>query len=1756
MRGRKICAMLLGMAVLCSGLPAGMLNVSAEGEAENAGEATENIVMKRTDVTVEDTFAEGLGSEWFDANDGIICENGRLNLSDNNNSAASVKRNVGNGDFAAEIHWSNFRANTDGNNSTMLFRVCDGTENNLVEIQRFSHGQLSLLVKANDKEIVNKTTKTDFNAADGWFKIGYDSATQQISAQYKTSDMEGYEAMTGDGTVVSDFAGKHVVELRAQAWKDSISVDISQLNSTFVKETTYKHQEIADFTAPLGDDWYGSTDGVTCEENGKLVLSNTGEGIAAVKKNIGDQDFSVETQWSEFTGTGTGGIRVSQDGSDQNYVQLMKNADGNIQFTIVQGGSVVVEKAVPYEGAEGWFRIDYNDKTHEVDGYYRADETDSYTVMSGSGTVAEGLAGRHTIELIADDCNVTFNKVDAAYNAKTILESERFRVDIDETTGGVYQLSDPGDRYGTNYVMNPDIRPAFDIDDSRWVGDLVFNVKKASESGYHAANTSLSDDSRNVKKEGDAVTVSYNKPSSHQYGIKDFALKETYQLNETGDQLNWTIDINNTSNEGLEIADLGIPLLMNSWWNTTQDGIYEQNVARHSYVAKDGSYIYWQRPNGDGSFLVMTPQDGTSLEYKDKANSGPFGEKDPSWEGLVEYYIHSAEISKRLPTDYLESTSLSLPAGETKTYGFTFQWAANYTELREILYNAGLVDAVSLPGMVIPKDMTATLAARSQEPISSVTGDTEGITIKEKAAKNGYNIYEITFSKMGPNNVTVHYGKDKESVLQYYATETLENLIQCNTDFLVNSQQAKTDKGYNGAYLQWNMKTGKLITWDDYPGGGWKTWMAGGSDDLGLAPAVYLSEKNITAPQQDQIKSLEYYLENFIWGYMQQHDTYKIYRWYDGKEGTPNDQGTWRSYNYVHIANTYYNMYQIAKRYPQMTNYLKADEYLLRCYNTLKAYFTYSMFDGTPGTDTVNGQGGLGAYKFGNMGEMNLPEIMRALEAEGHTEEQAWLSGRIQEKANNYLFATAYPFASEMSIDTTGFESCYTIAKMYGNSELIEKTTKASLACRGMQPLWYFYGSDNRHMGESWWNLGYETQLGAWQQQDYLYTYADVSGGEFDSMMRGTYGAYLAGWANINVGQISAGQENYGAAAWQYQSEKGTKSKYDYVPNLNGWWAWSGEASLGFWGGLKTASVNIVDDDIVGLYGYGCDLNYADGIYSVTPKDGVRTRLTMYNKDKFHMELSKARYKKAEIADNLQTICLTLENVTGEAYSPEITLNKLPAGEYEVTSGGNVLQSFISDGSQAVVTVELPKDGNQDILIRNKQAETPPTPPTEVNKAELQALYDANQGKQSADYTAESWKAFAEALKEAKAVLDQAESTQKEVNAAYAKLQKAIDALEPYAPTVKADKSRLQACYEEHVGKTPEGYTEKSWGIFAAALANAQKILEKENAAQSEVDAAEIALKSAVAALEPVNPENPDTPDIPIPDGSVVQIPNPGNAMGGSLPNDQELSNVLTEEDKAEVANGAHVKVELEVKDITDSVPPEDESSAEETLAVRNAQEKYPYTIGAYLDLSLFKTLVRPEGEDRTNISDVNGGVIAKPITIQITIPENLRNPNPTAVTRAYKIIRTHRGEDGKLVSDILDTVLNGDVLSFLTDRFSTYALAYNDTPVKDNKPGGGSGGSGSGGSGAGSDQKPGDQKPGDDQKPDGQKPGTPSFDDITNNGSGQPGTGSGQTASNRPGNTPKTGDTADMGILALICILSLLAVMGIIISKVRRRRI
>ena len=121
-------------------------------------------------------------------------------------------------------------------------------------------------------------------------------------------------------------------------------------------------------------------------------------------------------------------------------------------------------------------------------------------------------------------------------------------------------------------------------------------------------------------------------------------------------------------------------------------------------------------------------------------------------------------------------------------------------------------------------------------------------------------------------------------------------------------------------------------------------------DDPGLSKAPYLAEKNVTFPDRKEIESLEYYIKNFVWGGLQRRDDERPYPY--GVYGTPNwfvnrdparrkdyaeqlangatamrdldKEHVWRSYDYPHVVMLYFHMYQIAKRYPEMSKYLDA----------------------------------------------------------------------------------------------------------------------------------------------------------------------------------------------------------------------------------------------------------------------------------------------------------------------------------------------------------------------------------------------------------------------------------------------------------------------------------------------------------------------------------------------------------------------------------------------------------------------------------------------------------------------------------------------------------------------------------------------------------------------------------------------------------------------------------------------------------------
>ena len=140
--------------------------------------------------------------------------------------------------------------------------------------------------------------------------------------------------------------------------------------------------------------------------------------------------------------------------------------------------------------------------------------------------------------------------------------------------------------------------------------------------------------------------------------------------------------------------------------------------------------------------------------------------------------------------------------------------------------------------------------------------------------------------------------------------------------------------------------------------------------------------------------------------------------------------------------------------------------------------------------------------------------------------------------------------------------------------------------------------------------------------------------------------------------------------------------------------------------------------------------------------------------------------------------------------------------------------------------------------------------------------------------------------------------------------------------------------------------------------------------------------------------------------------------------NGSSLANaVLTKEELAKVKAGAKLNISLNTKDITNSV-----SAADKKLVEQNLND---YQVGMYLDLTLMKQV--GNGAESA-VTQTNGK-----ISIAIEVPENLRNTDST-IQRTYKIIRVHDGE-----AEILDGTYENGQFTFQTDKFSVYALIYQD---------------------------------------------------------------------------------------------------------------
>lgn len=752
----------------------------------------------------------------------------------------------------------------------------------------------------------------------------------------------------------------------------------------------------------------------------------------------------------------------------------------------------------------------------------------------------------------------------------------------------------------------------------------------------------------------DQPVVEY--PSSNTVSYSNIAVGTALNLIRTfersEDKLTCTFRIKNCSDFPIEIGDLSFPFPIstpNSFGN--KDDIFEKGFIKHQFIGNDGSYVFYTRAGGQPPYLVTTPIEGTSFEYFHSD----------------QIFVHSKMSASAIEdgTWRLDNTGIKLnPDGADNDfveYGYTIQWANSYDEIRELLYENNLFDVRFAPGMVLPVNLTGRFSLRTKNDIDSIVTEypqqTE-LRLTGKTDDNHY-LYEVAFNKLGENILTVYYNSDKNTVLEFFCTEPIDTLIRKRADFLVESQQHKDpSKWYNGLYSIWDMRNKTLRGPDDTDGfDHWWGYVLA-ADDPGLCKAPFLAAKNVYLPVEKEIKSIEYYIENYVWGGLQRTDSetpypygvYGVPNWKVNRDGIESrakirnynleKTPVWRAYDYPHIFMLYYHMFQIAEYYPEYVNFRDAKGYLNLAYQTAKAYFTYP-YEILPYYEI---------YQWGFYNELVLMPMLDDLKRYDMNSEADFIRDEWEKKVKYFVYDDKYPYRSEYPFDRTAFESSYALAK-YGvlndmkpdkdlwydvklekwyshpdvkqedSEDFMERQHLAGLAVRGwIEPAYYHYGSDL--------TMSYMARMGGWSILDYALSF---SSDPWDWLQLG-YASYLSSYALLNTGTADSdygywypGKENDGAAGWSFNTNKYSPIWLQSRLSPRGAWQYDGEIDLGNGAIFRMSSTILANDPLFGWLAYGGKLNIlSDKDFSIIPCDGVRNRFWVVDKDfRIGLELSR-----------------------------------------------------------------------------------------------------------------------------------------------------------------------------------------------------------------------------------------------------------------------------------------------------------------------------------------------------------------------------------------------------------------------------------------------------------------------------------------------------------------------------------------------------
>ncbi|MBS7262577.1 MAG: hypothetical protein KIG36_03095 [Eubacteriales bacterium] len=500
-----------------------------------------------------------------------------------------------------------------------------------------------------------------------------------------------------------------------------------------------------------------------------------------------------------------------------------------------------------------------------------------------------------------------------------------------------------------------------------------------------------------------------------------------------------------------------------------QRELFDTHTLEHVFPCGENGWEVIERLSGMGPLLYIIPENGTRFEHVCHTpvtlkRSRP-GICNHSFYGTQSVFFCAGGYlrDRQLPASLtgVEPTERALAPGEKTVFTLEIGLAADRTEFERYLVQSGRIVLHAAPAYIVEKDEPLIITAASETPVvcDGVTGES----------------FTFTFEELGEKTLRFTNGMGFVCLAKVLVIDRIGKLIRDRAAFVMNKQVY---------HAEGDLLDGAIVPYCRKPFGGhqpplcvregslWGT----GSYEGGLCEIEFVSLKNLLDPSAEEIAALDDYIDGYLFRYLQDPDTHEICWFFKGGY-------TFRSYNYIHLANFWLNMYRLAVTYGLTRK--EPGFYLTQTCETLRCMFRVSR-----AMDVT----------VGNMNEQVIPECLEALKRESHAVGKPpaldlsvyFELEREYERMIDILFK-GVPYAAECAYDNTGYESIIRIAEHAGRTDVIRELENVMRTVKGFQSVWWWNGSEYR-----WWDAETDFAMNC-----HHYTSPGNAGGLLDEIIKG-----------------------------------------------------------------------------------------------------------------------------------------------------------------------------------------------------------------------------------------------------------------------------------------------------------------------------------------------------------------------------------------------------------------------------------------------------------------------------------------------------------------------------------------------------------------------------------------------------------------------------------------------------------------------------